>query len=66
MVKQPGHLTSMKKERGSGTRVFSLCFLTSAEGAGLRRSIARTCEGVLVCVVGKGRMCLVVNGFVPL
>jgi hypothetical protein len=28
-VKQPGHLTSMKKERGAGTRVFSLCFLAS-------------------------------------
>lgn len=25
MVKQPGHLTSMKKERGAGTRV--CCFL---------------------------------------
>jgi hypothetical protein len=22
MVKQPGHLTSMKKERGAGTRVY--------------------------------------------
>lgn len=42
MVKQPGHLTSMKKERGAGTRVLSLCFLASAAGEGLRRSTART------------------------
>ena len=27
MVKQPGHLTSMKKERGAGTRVFLSCQL---------------------------------------
>jgi len=26
MVKQPGHLTSMKKERGTGTRVCLFCF----------------------------------------
>lgn len=25
IVKQPGHLTSMKKERGVGTRVYYLC-----------------------------------------
>lgn len=25
MVKQPGHLTSMKKERGAGTRVCQTC-----------------------------------------
>jgi len=42
IVKQPGHLTSMKKDRGSGTKFFSLCFLASAAGAGLRRSTART------------------------
>jgi hypothetical protein len=29
MVKQPGHLTSMKKERGAGTRVLSLCLPAS-------------------------------------
>jgi len=42
MVKQPGHLTSMKKERGPGTRVLSLCLRASAAGVGLRRSTART------------------------
>jgi hypothetical protein len=42
MVKQPGHLTSMKKDRGAGTRVLSLCFFASAAGEGLRRSTART------------------------
>jgi len=31
MVKQPGHLTSMKKERGAGTRV---CFGTRLDGVG--------------------------------
>lgn len=34
MVKQPGHLTSMKKERGAGTRVYlSKRFPTSAIGS---------------------------------
>lgn len=48
MVKQPGHLTSMKKERGPGTSCLSLCFLASAAGEGLRRSTARTCgDGML-------------------
>jgi len=42
MVKQPGHLTSMKKERGAGTRFLSLCLRASAAGVGLRRSTART------------------------
>lgn len=31
MVKHPGHLTSMKKERGAGTRVLSLCLRASLE-----------------------------------
>jgi len=26
MLKQPGHLTSMKKESGAGTKRFNLCF----------------------------------------
>jgi len=30
MVKQPGHLTSMKNDRGVGTRVLSLCLRASA------------------------------------
>lgn len=42
MVKQPWHLTSMKKDLGAGTRVFNLCFRASACGVGLRRSSART------------------------
>jgi len=31
MVKQPGHLTSMKKERGAGTRVCTLSALSTDE-----------------------------------
>jgi hypothetical protein len=31
MVKHPGHLTSMKKERGAGTRVLSLCLWASLD-----------------------------------
>jgi hypothetical protein len=42
IVKQPGHLTSMKKERGAGTRVLSLCLRASATGLGFNRSTART------------------------
>ena len=41
-MKQPGHLTSMKNDRGPGTRVLSLCLRVSAWGEGLRRSTART------------------------
>jgi len=29
MLKQPGHFTSMKKERGEATSCFNLCFLSS-------------------------------------
>ena len=32
MVKQPGHLTSMKKDRGAGTRFYREQKLTSALG----------------------------------
>jgi len=42
MLKQPGHLTSMKNDRGWGTSIFSLCLRASAAGEGLRRSSART------------------------
>jgi len=42
MVKQPGHLTSMKKDLGAGTRFLSLCLRASAAGDGFRRSTART------------------------
>jgi len=42
IVKQPGHLTSIKKDRGAGTRFLSLCLRASAAGVGLRRSTART------------------------
>jgi hypothetical protein len=31
MVKHPGHLTSMKNERGAGTRVLSLCLRASLD-----------------------------------
>lgn len=31
MVKQPGHLTSMKKERGAGTRVYLVIMLARAD-----------------------------------
>lgn len=42
IARHPGHLTSMKKDRGAGTRVLSLCFLASDWGVGLRRSWAKT------------------------
>lgn len=38
MLKHPGHLTSMKKDRGDCTSCLSLCFCSSAAGEGLRRS----------------------------
>ena len=42
IVKQPGHFTSIKKDRGAGTKFLSLCFRASAAGVGFRRSTART------------------------
>lgn len=51
MVKHPGHLTSMKKERGVGTRVLSLCLRASLDRllvAGPGR------QGGNVCVRGRG------------
>ena len=39
--KQPGHLTSMKNERGSGTICLSLWVRSRFSAEGLRRSIAR-------------------------
>lgn len=51
MVKHPGHLTSMKKERGAGTSVLSLCLRASLNRqlvAGRRR------EGGRVSVRGRG------------
>lgn len=38
MFKQPGHLTSMKKERGAWTKVFNLCCLASEAGFGFNKS----------------------------
>lgn len=29
MVKQPGHLTSMKKDRGVGTKVYHIQYISS-------------------------------------
>ena len=40
MLKQPWHLTSMKKEFGDCTKRFSLCIFFSCSGVGLRRSIS--------------------------
>ena len=38
MLKQPGHLTSMKNEFGDCTKRLSLCFRFSSEAEGWRRS----------------------------
>ncbi len=38
MLKQPGHLTSMKKELGDCTKRLSLCFRFSSLAEGWRRS----------------------------
>ena len=48
IVKQPGHLTSMKNERGPGTSVLSLCLRASDAADGFRRSTARTCVGFVL------------------
>jgi len=53
MVKQPGHLTSMKKDLGAGTRFLSLCLRASAAGVGLRRSTART----ILTIDDRNRVC---------
>ena len=50
MVKQPWHLTSMKKELGEATRRWSLCFRFSSSAGGLSRSMshASTCRHATV------------------
>jgi hypothetical protein len=53
MVKHPGHLTSMKKERGAGTRVLSLCLRASLDRL-LVASPSR--QGGDLCVRGRGRV----------
>jgi len=45
MVKQPGHLTSMKNEFGDCTSLFNLCFLASTAGSGCSRSHSRAYGG---------------------
>ena len=50
MLKQPGHLTSMKKELGDCTKRLSLCFRFSSEAEGWRRS--RTMVLVALLLLG--------------
>jgi hypothetical protein len=63
MLKQPGHLTSMKKELGDWTKRFNLCFRFSSEAEGWRRSrtmvfggdvLLGTCVGFQGSVGGSG------------
>jgi hypothetical protein len=49
--KHPGHLTSMKKELGSGTTFLSLWVRASTSAGRLRRSTARAWELVRVLLV---------------
>ena len=57
MLKQPGHLTSMKNEFGDCTRRLSLCFRFSSLADGWRRSRTMVSGGVALlgtCVGFKG------------
>ena len=57
MLKQPGHLTSMKNEFGDCTRRLSLCFRFSSLAEGWRRSRTMVFGGVALlgtCVGFKG------------
>ena len=57
MLKQPGHLTSMKNEFGDCTRRLSLCFRFSSLADGWRRSRTMVLGGVALlgtCVGIKG------------
>ena len=59
MLKQPGHLTSMKKELGDCTKRLSLCFRFSSLAEGWRRSRTMVFGGVSLlgtCVGFKGRL----------
>jgi hypothetical protein len=51
-VKHPGHLTSMKKDRGAGTRVLSLCLRASLNSI-LAKSRRRS-RGFGYSVRGRG------------
>ncbi len=57
MLKQPGHLTSMKNEFGDWTRRLSLCFRFSSLAEGWRRSRTMVSGGGVLlgtCVGFKG------------
>ena len=57
MLKQPGHLTSMKKELGDCTKRLSLCFRFSSLAEGWRRSRTMVFGGVALlgtCVGDRG------------
>ena len=46
ILKQPGHLTSMKNEFGVCTRRFNLCFWASTDGSGCSKSVSYgDCDG---------------------
>ena len=57
MLKQPGHLTSMKNEFGDCTKRLSLCFRFSSDAEGWRRSRTMVFGGVALlgtCVGFRG------------
>lgn len=60
MTKQPGHLTSMKKDRGAGTRVCGEKEMLGANSSGSESSIAcrdtSYLELVLLSLSGRGRV----------
>lgn len=60
MTKQPGHLTSMKKDRGAGTRVCKESYTLGANSSGSGLSMncrdASYLELVLLGLGGRGRV----------
>lgn len=51
ICKQPGHLTSMKKDLGPWTKVFNLCCWASEAGFGCNKSWTKTMLDVLYTLV---------------
>jgi len=64
MLKQPGHLTSMKKDRGAGTRVYGVRNIMLADFV---RVAGMICRGLVhlvspfPCVRGPQGVCSVAN-----
>lgn len=58
MVKQPGHLTSMKNERGAGTRIYMNSLVSTCKWS--RGLIAAVMDGSIIAIQDSDKICCIV------